>query len=169
MIRATVLCLALALLALAACEMPRGTRPTEGQMSGIVGLEAVDMQILWPLLMEEIDRTGFQLDRDKTHRETGEFETRWRMELAPFRYDGRRKKIVGVAREMPEGSGEFTVRLQVWTQRNADIEDPMDPSKAIWQDVEPDTATTDDLLYRIRKHFPDYKGSARGGESRTGE
>ena len=138
-------------------------------MTGIVGLEALDIQILWPVLIEEVERTGFQIDRDKTNRATGEFETRWRMELAPFRYEGRRKKIVGVAREMPEGSGEFAVRVQVWTQRNADIENPMDPSLAIWQDTEPDTSTTDDLLYRIRQHFPDYKRSAEGGEKRYGE
>jgi hypothetical protein len=168
MMRATVLCLILALLVLTACELPRGSRPKEEAMSGIVGLEALDMQVLWPIVMEEIDRTGFQLDRDNTSMTTGEFESRWRMELAPFRFEGRRKRIVGVAREVPVGSGRFNVRLTVWTQRNADIEDPMDPSKAIWQDVEPDTATTDDLLYRIRKHFPDFRGSAEGGENPTG-
>jgi hypothetical protein len=161
--------LIVALLALAACEMPRGSRPTEGQMSGISGLEAYDMEVLWIVLMREIEGSGFQIDRDKTSMNTGVFESRWRMELAPFRYEGRRKRIVGVARENPPGSQRFDLRLTVWTQRNADIEDPMDPSQAIWQDVEPDTGIVDDLLWRVRKHFPDFRGGAEGGEGPTGE
>ena len=169
MMRATTLSLILALLVLTACELPHGSKPKEEEMSGIVGLEALDMQVLWPVLMEEIDRTGYQIDRDKTSMASGEFESRWRMELGTHRYEGRRMRIVGVVREVPADSGSFNVRLLVWTQRNADIVDPMDPSKAIWQDVEPDTATTDELLYRIRKHFPDYKRSATGGENPIGE
>jgi hypothetical protein len=124
------------------------------------------MEVLWPILIQEVERAGFIIDRDRTSRLTGEFETRWKMELAPYRYEGRRKKVLGVAREMPVGSKTFTVRLTTWTQRNADIEDPMDPSRAIWQDLEPDQAITDELLYRIRGHFPDFRGKATGGETR---
>ena len=164
--RTTPFALCLVALLLTACELPSGSRPEEEEMTAITGLEALDMEVLWPILMKEVGESGFILDRDKTNQITGEFETRWRLELAPYRYEGLRKKILGVAREMPEGSKKFTVRLTVWSQRNADIEDPMDPSRAIWQDVSPDKATTDELLYRIRRHFPDYEGGAEGGENR---
>ncbi|MEN8151393.1 MAG: hypothetical protein ABFS86_16370 [Planctomycetota bacterium] len=166
--RTIALSLCLCTLLLPACELPSGTRPEEADMFALSGLEAIDMEVLWPVLIQELEKTetGYIIDRDKTSRVTGEFETRWKMELAPYRYEGRRRKILGVAREMPEGSKQFTVRLTIWQQRNADIEDPMDPSRAIWQDVDPDKATVDLLFYRIKQHFPDFRRSSGPAEPR---
>jgi hypothetical protein len=163
--RAIALSLVLCLLLLAACELPDQERPEEGDMFAINGLKVIDQEVLWEIVILEVSRSGFQIDRNLTNKNTGEIETKWRMELAPFRYEGRRRKILGVIREQPEGSGTFSVRLTVWTQRNADIENPMDPGKAIWQDTQPDKSTVDDLMYRIQGHFPDFEPKKGGDES----
>jgi hypothetical protein len=153
----TLWLLVLCTLLLTACEMTESSRPSEGDMLSVEGIKVPDIQVIWELAKKEVERSGYQLDRDATSIHTGAFETRWRLELAPFRYQGRRKKLIGFIREHPEGSGNFSVRATTWTQKNADIENPMDASKAIWQDVEPDNGVTEDFLRRMRGHFPSYK------------
>ena len=142
------------------CEMTQSVRPSEGDMLSVDGIQVQDIRVIWEIVKLEAERSGFQLDRDATSMRRGEFETRWRMELAPFRYQGRRKKMLGFVREIPEGSRTFSVRVTTWVQQNADIADPMDPTKAIWQDIEPDVTTSEELLRRIKRHFPD---SSRDG------
>jgi len=161
MIRAISAGLVLVALLLSACELPSEERPEEKDMFAIHGLKVGGQEVLWEVVILEVQRSGFRIDQNATNKATGEVETRWRLELAPFRYEGHRRKILGVIREQPEGSGKYSVLLTVWMQRNADIENPMDPSQAIWQDTEPDKATVDDLLYRIKRHFPDFSEPER--------
>lgn len=151
----------LCVLLLTSCELTQSVRPSEGDMLSVDGIKALDIRVIWEIVKMEVERSGFQLDRDATNMNTGAFETRWRNELAPFRYQGRRKKMIGFVREVPEGSKTFSVRATTWTQKNADIEDPMDPTKATWQDVEPDNGITQDLLRRLRRHFPEYGGARK--------
>jgi hypothetical protein len=145
--------LILAVLVLFACELPKESRPEKEQMTASKNLDAIDLNVLWEIVTIEVNRSGFDIDQLKSSSASGQFESHWVNELAPFRYEGRRKKIVGMIEESPGRPGSYRVLLITWVQRNADLEDPLNPAKAIWQNADPDNGNTGQILYRIERHF----------------
>jgi hypothetical protein len=150
---------------LAACEVPHGVRPEEDEMLPSEPIDAMDMELLWAILETEIERTGLKLDELESSQRTGEFESYWQNSLSVFRYEGRRRKLLGKVLAEPGRPGRFRVLATIWVQRNADIEDPGNPEKAIWQDEPPDVASTRVFLYAVEQHFLSdeerYGGSSR--------
>ncbi|MCU0726711.1 MAG: hypothetical protein MUE73_13145 [Planctomycetes bacterium] len=136
-----------------ACEIPESNRPEEKSWYSSQGFEALDEDLVWMVLELELSRRGYTLDPMACDRITGDFETRWITNLNPFRYEGRRTKYVGRVEAVADQPGWFRVRGLVWTQRNADLKDPMDPLKAIWQDDAPDDTATEVFLYSMVSHF----------------
>jgi hypothetical protein len=146
------------LVFLSACELPSETRPVADQMFSSREFPAVGMEAVYEVTLAEMRRMGLQVDSSKSNRHAGKFETYWTNFLSPFRYEGRRRKLLGEIKENEAVPGRFRVLATVWVQRNADIEDPLDSSKAIWQDVEPDQTTAERLLMNVERHFPDFGG-----------
>ncbi len=147
-------------LLLAACEVPSGHRPEEPEMFVSAVFEGLDPEIVWTVLELELGKKGFEIDPHLTNRKTGDFETRWTEYLMPFRFEGKRKKLVGKIVEVPERPGWFQVKTLMWVQRNADLENPMDSRKAIWQDEAPDTVASEVFLFAVERHFPAPGGGA---------
>ena len=147
-------------LTLASCELPKGTPPEKSDMAASRELDALGREILWEVIKVEVSRFGFDIDAEVSSEAAGTFETHWINELQPFRYEGRRKKLKGVFEESPDRPGKFRVLLVTWMQRNADMEEPLNPAKAIWQNVDPDMGTTGRILKAIERHFrePDPMG-----------
>jgi hypothetical protein len=148
----------LILVLLVACEMPRQTRPDEGSWYSSRGFEALDGELVWTMLDLELSKRAHDLDPTLCNRTTGDFETRWVTNLHPFRYEGTRTKYLGRIEPVAEQPGWYRVRALVWVQRNADLKDPMDERKAIWQDDAPDEAATEVFLFAMDSHFKPVSG-----------
>jgi len=158
----------LPLLALAACEMPDSVRPEEEDYFESEEIPVLDRQNLWVVTLMELERAGFRVEQGRTNESRAVFETHWKSYPQPFRYEGKRKKVIGKLEEDEARPGTYKVRLTVWTQRNADLENPMDLSQAIWQDEPPDTRTVKQIMYQIERHFRDPR-PVRGGPGEPGE
>ena len=135
------------------CELPKESRPSIENMTPGEELEVPGKQVIWVITLEEIERSGYMLLDDNTVEATGDFETKWQNFMSPFRYEGRRVKLLGRVEDVEDRPGYSRVRMAVWVQRNADMKDPLNPAGAIWQDVEPETGIVETLLYRIDSHF----------------
>lgn len=148
----------LILVLLSACEMSRQKRPDEESWYSSRGFEALDEELVWTVLELELSRRGHDLDPTLCNRGTGDFETRWVTNLHPFRYEGIRTKYLGRIEPVAEQPGWFRVRALVWVQRNADLKEPMNEGKAIWQDDAPDEAATEVFLFSMDSHFQPVPG-----------
>ena len=137
------------------CELPSQDRPGRDQMFPSEEFPSTGTEAIYAVALSELDRTGFSVDRVASSEAAGKFETHWRNFLAPFRFEGRRKKVIGEVEESESRPGYFRVYLTVWNQRNADIEDPLNAASAIWQDTEPDQGLSDAIIYKIQNHFSD--------------
>ncbi len=135
------------------CELPSENRPSIENMTPGEELAVPGKEVIWVITLNEIEKSGYQLLNDRTIESTGEFETKWQNFLSPFRYEGRRVKLLGRVEDVEGRPGYSRVRMAVWVQRNADMKDPLSPAGAIWQDMEPDTGIVETLLYRIDSHF----------------
>jgi hypothetical protein len=140
---------------LTACELPIGIRPGLADMLESRAIEVPDGELVWEIVKLEFEQAGMGFDMDRTIPSEGTFETHWVEELAPYRFDGRRSRVVGQILPDPESPGFFRVYMTTWVQRNADMDDPFDSQRAIWQDVEPDLGLTRQFIYRIERHFFD--------------
>ncbi len=137
----------------AGCEMPEENRPSVENMTPGDELVVPGKEVIWVVTLKELEEGGYRILEDKTLESTGDFETRWQNFPAPFRFEGRRVKIIGRVEDVEGKPGYSRVRMAAWVQRNADMKDPMNLGGAIWQDVEPDSGIVETLLYRIDSHF----------------
>lgn len=135
------------------CEMPEEQRPELANMTPGAELPVPGKEVLWVIVLKELEDGGYRILEDKTIESTGDFETRWQDYPSPFRFEGRRVKILGRVEDVEGRPGFSRVRMAAWVQRNADIKDPMNLAGAIWQDIEPDSGTVETLLFRIDSHF----------------
>ena len=146
-----LLCLLIA--PLTGCETPSENRPGLDDMTPGAEHPVPGKEVIWVVTLKELEDSGYRMLEAKTIESTGDFETRWQDFPSPFRYEGRRLKILGRVDDVEGMPGHSRVRMAAWMQRNADIKDPMNLSHAIWQDVDPDSGTVEVLLYRIDNHF----------------
>jgi hypothetical protein len=137
----------------AGCEMPSESRPSLENMTPGEELAVPGPEVLWVITLKELQDAGYRLLEEGTIESTGDFETRWQEFPSPFRFEGRRVKILGRVEEVEGRPGYSRVRMAAWVQRNADMKDPMNTAGAIWQDIEPDSGIVETLLYRIDTHF----------------
>jgi hypothetical protein len=149
----TFLLLSVFLVPLTGCEMPDESRPGLDDMTPGAEHPVPGKEVIWVITLKELGESGYRMLEEKTIESTGDFETRWQDFASPFRYEGRRVKIVGRVDDVEGMPGHSRVRMAAWAQRNADIKNPMNLSQAIWQDVEPDSGIVEVLLYRIDNHF----------------
>lgn len=141
-------------LGLAACDaIPISSKPGDEDMLASRSFSAPAREVVWEVVKSELSHDGFSLDELQSNPGAGRFETSWVDNLAPYRYEGKRKKILGRIEEEPGHPGTFRVMATTWVQKNASVKAPMDPAEAIWQDDTPDDGLTESLLYRIRQHF----------------
>jgi hypothetical protein len=140
-------------LLLAGCDaMPRESRPEVEEMMASEE-RPVPPEVLYEVVTKEVARLGFEVDTAESDPAQGRFESHWSTQLAPHRYQGLRRKIIGEILEVPERPGNYRIHATTWVQTNAEINNPLDPAKAIWQDTDPDDTTTEQLFFLVRRHF----------------
>lgn len=147
------LLIALSAFLFVSCNLPDGGRPSEEQMIASRPLDVPGREIIWIWLNQELESAGFRLDSLHSNAAAGEFETQWDALPSPQRYNGIRRKIVGVIVEPVERPGTFVLKLAVWRQRNTDINNPMETSQADWEDEEPDAGMAELIIYRIESRL----------------
>jgi hypothetical protein len=144
----------LSLVLAAGCDaIPDESRPEEGDMIASKAYEVPGREVLWEVVVAELSKAGYELDVNASDEATGAFETQWIASLAPHRYSGTRKKILGRIVECEGRPGCWRVLATTWVEKNAEIKAPMDPARAIWQNDDADDAQTETLFYKVGLHF----------------
>ena len=112
------------------------------------------------LVMEE---QGFEIDRDRSIRGAGTIVTRWNVQLAPFRYQGIRRRAHLLVERAPALRGAdpkreqpYRVGVRVEIERNKTIQDPMNPALAEWEPGEHDSTHEERMLFWLRQAFKDW-------------
>ena len=147
------LCL-IALLATAlGCSYSTGIRPGEDDMLRSRLMDVPGREIIWEWVRDEISRTDFTLDMERSSPYEGTIETEWLTLLSPQRFDGIRKKVIGKIVEEEDSPGRYRLLLTVWVEQNADIENPMEAIGGEWQEHPPDTSTAELLIYRVEQRY----------------
>ena len=135
------------------CELPRSEKPELEDMTASAAFVAPGTEAIWEIVLYEFGEAQLRLDDRETEPARSHFESTWVNYPSPYRFEGERKKIVGEIVPVEGSPDSYRVHLITWVQRNASDGDPLDLSQAIWQDVEPDPMVTNQLLYRIERHF----------------
>lgn len=100
-------------------------------------------QVLWEFLLLSLTKTGFPIGigTDPAGRK---LDSGWNMSLAPFKGEGWREKASVEYDRI--GDGLYEVRVRVQREVNEDIMRPLDPSFAVWEPEEDDTAQAQHVL-----------------------
>jgi hypothetical protein len=117
-----------------------------------------DREFLWDVSKDTLERSGYVLDPDETSHATGVLVTRWKENLAPFRYQGKRDQIT--LRILPVEGGQYEIAVHVRQQRNENLESPLESIKADWEDIEPDMIRTEQILFRVKNYFRELGASS---------
>ena len=114
--------------ALAACAA------NEAFVRGTV-LEGAEFEQLWDRTKEVMAEQGYRSDPQLTRRAEKEIVSLWQTQLAPSRFDGKRRRVHVRFVEMEKGEW----RADVWIEqdRNTEIGAPLNPFAADWE-VDPD-------------------------------
>lgn len=147
--------LAAAAALLPACETtrlfptdPESHEPDDEEWQATEPLAAPSFALLWQRARATLEVTGWDVDEDRTHFERRELTTKWVTSMGRNQYDGVRRRAV--LRFDPVEGSRWIVRCAVLKQRNADIDDPMNPAQAQWEPMGCDVSRTGLLLFRIR-------------------
>ncbi|MBI5367454.1 MAG: hypothetical protein HZA54_10495 [Planctomycetes bacterium] len=92
--------------------------------------------------------------------EKGTLEYDWEEVLAYFRLEGTRKKIFIKVENREKGKDVNAIGIMIRREVNDNIDDPIDPDKADWDDGGFDTDEENYILFRIVRRIAPDKGSA---------
>jgi hypothetical protein len=111
--------------------------------------------VLWAVAGQELQRIGFPVGSDADPASLV-IRTGWRTQLAPFRGKGHRERAEAriVELEAEKGSGaRYRVEIRVERENNMDVVDPIDPTRAKWEEAPDDVETAQVVLHRIRSRL----------------
>jgi len=112
-----------------------------------------DFGVLWEVSKTQAVLNGFRLDDDATSDRRRQIVTRWKLDLATAKYSGfrRRRFLEFLPRKEPKDA--WKVRVATVVQRNADMDDPLNPAKAEWRNAAPDLEDAERIAYIIETQF----------------
>jgi hypothetical protein len=154
----------LALLA-TGCETLRGTpldttgtwldRSGEFEAQAVkTGPLAKEFDVVWDLTQAALLKAQWDIDPEETSHENGYIVSRWDEHLAPFRFQGTRRRVE--LKILPvEGTtmGMLEVHLRVHQQRNENMDAPLESAAAEWADIEPDMVRAEQVVFHIQRLF----------------
>lgn len=140
----TVATLLLALL----CAWSCNSAPEEPEPLWTTGEVAVSSdRVLWKVTLLALEKQGFPL-AGGVDPSSGVLTTGWRLDLAPFSGEGRRRQAE--IRFKPLRAGAWEVKARIKQQKNASLAKPLDPRFADWQWIEDDVVAASVLVQHIR-------------------
>jgi hypothetical protein len=161
-IRPGLLSLALLLgtaAALPACETtgilqgdPDKAAPADEDWAATQPFKAPSKEILWDRVRTTLASEGYRADERMTRYDQGVIVTEWQALLAPNRFEGKRRRAH--VEILPAGlENQWTIRVAVLKQRNADIDQPTNPLKAQWEPESVDANRTALLAWKFQRAF----------------
>jgi hypothetical protein len=132
---------------LALCAAACHAGPDRHAVWEIAEVAAPSENVLWAVAGQEIQRLGFPVGSDADPA-TLVMRSGWRTELAPFKGDGYRELAeVRFTRVAPQ---RYRLEARVVRERNMDLENPIDPRSAEWEEAPDDVERARVLVQRIR-------------------
>lgn len=123
---------------------PEDATPDASEWASSVELRAPGVDTVWERLRLVVAGEGYRVDEKKTSFEKRSLVTEWRAQYAPARFEGKRRRIHAEVVEVSPKA--WIVKIARITQRNADIDDSMNPVKAEWEDDPKSDAAAGELL-----------------------
>jgi hypothetical protein len=115
--------------------------------------ECGDVELLWDTCKLRAARDGYRIDDDATSYTKRTVVTNWKTELALRSNDGRRTRRFVEIVDFPERERWYRVRVATVMQRNADVDDPLNPLAAKWRDAESDDDDAERVGFLIAAAF----------------
>ncbi len=112
--------------------------------------EKTSLDEAWLATLTVVDK---EFDISTSDKSAGSFETAWETNLGSFRYEGKRRRVLGKLSEEDEGT---TVSLRVDVETNTEMDRPLDIRRATWS-----TEAPDDSAARRLHHLIDLSLKAR--------
>ncbi len=134
--------------------------PTPGEPTAWSKPIGQDKELIYEQCIMVLEEHDYQIDRDKSIRGSGKLLTLWNEELAPFRFQGQRRRVHLTIERVPAPEGTkvnrepYRIGVNVEVQRNENIDDPMNPGLAEWEPTTERDETFDDrMMYWLEQSF----------------
>ncbi len=147
--RLTAVLVPLAALGLAACHSL--DVPADEEYLSSEPVTVAEFDDIWERAKIVLRGEGYALDDQMTARRKREIATRWRVSLAPSRFEGKRRRAF--VRLVDLDDDRWLIRVAVQQQRNADLDAPLNPINADWEAEEVDAGRAEVLLFKIEHAF----------------
>lgn len=138
-----ILGLAFVLLPLACNTTPKEPEPTWQTAE----VPSPSDRVLWKVTLLSLDKMGFPLSSGLDP-SSMKLETGWKLELAPFSKEGRRRKAV--VNMTPMGRGKWDIQARIKCQMNKSLVKPLDPRYADWEWIADDVVAARILVQHVR-------------------
>jgi len=115
-----------------------------------------DFPVLWEVAKIQAFKNGFRIDDDATTFKDRRIVSLWKTEPAVLKNEGKRYRRFVEFEEQKDTKSMWKVRVATVRQRNADIDDPLNPINAEWKPDEPERDDSDRVAFMIAAQFTDF-------------
>ncbi|HEU4395322.1 MAG TPA: hypothetical protein VFS92_07130 [Planctomycetota bacterium] len=115
-----------------------------------------DFDVLWETSKIHAVRGGYRIDDDGTSQSRKRIVTAWKVELAPRKGDGCRRRRFIEVQEVEGRKNQWRARVSTVVQRNMDLDDPLNAANAEWRKADPDVDDAERVLWMLEARFRDF-------------
>ncbi|MCK6480543.1 MAG: hypothetical protein HUU06_13655 [Planctomycetaceae bacterium] len=115
-----------------------------------------DFAVLWETAKIQATKNGYYVDDDATSFKGRRVVTTWKLDLATLKNSGKRRRRFVEFREAPGVKDGWKVAVSTVVQRNADMDDPLNPARANWRSDEPDLNDAEKVAFLIEGQFKEF-------------
>ena len=115
-----------------------------------------DFDLLWETAKIQVVKNGYRIDDDATSNTRRRIVTAWKVDLAPSKGEGKRRRRFVEFREVKDAKDAWRVAVATVKQRNDDYDQPLNEAAAAWRSDPPDEEDARQVAYLIEARFSDY-------------
>jgi hypothetical protein len=131
-------------------------KPGKAEWSVSESFRCDDFPVLWEVAKSQASKNGYRIDDDATTFKDRRVVSSWKTEMAVMKNEGKRRRRFVEFEEQKGTKSMWKVRVATIRQRNADIDDPLNPLNAEWKKDEPDMDDSDRIAFMIQAQFTDF-------------
>ena len=118
-----------------------------------------DFDLLWETAKIQVVKNGYRIDDDATSNTHRRIVTAWKVELAPSKGDGKRRRRFVDFEQVKDVKDGWKVKVATVRQRNETFEQPLNEASAEWRSDAPDEDDAGQVAYLIEARFTEYQPS----------
>ncbi len=115
-----------------------------------------DFDLLWEVAKVQVCKGEYRIDDDATSLKRRRVVTNWKLDLGYVKNSGKRRRRFVEFREAEGIKEGWKVAVATVVQRNADMDDPLNPSRADWRKEGSDDEDAERIGFMIESQFRDF-------------